>query len=652
MGAPGGMEYPTITGITHQATGKTLDLIIEHEVGHNWFYGILGTDERRYPWMDEGINTYYDKRYEALKYGPLLPSHITVGLAPNPNLTSNSQSAIISPHNVSSSDSMNLLRRFQNSKFKIQNKSKNKNIAPPPSWLLKKMPEDDDHLLLNNLAKERLDQPISTSSGDFTPMNYDLVAYSKTAFWMQALQDSLGTPLFDSCMREYFRRWQFRHPYPEDFRVVITETSDRPLDTLFAWLDEKGPLPPFPPHRAIRPTFLFNIRNADKINYINILPAAGYNKYDQFMIGALIHNYNLPPGNFRFLLAPLYATNSRQWNGLGRVGYTWYPDDHFQKVELSLAGARFSTLSGSDSNGNKLFGGFYKLVPAIRFTFPNASARSTLQKWIEWKTYLIGEKSFGNYVIKSTDSNYYPTAGKYAFRYLDQLSFAIEDSRVLYPYKALLQVQQAAQFYRVNFTGNYFFNYGREGGMNVRLFAAKFGIIGGGNATDLSLYEPKLTAVRGNEDYTYSNFFFGRNEYNGFSSQQIMMRDGDLKLRTDLFQGLQGRSANWVASANFNSTLPPSLVPAWLPLKVFLDVGTYAEAWQNNPPTNRFLYVGGLQLSLLKDMLNFYAPLFYSSDFSNQLKTVPGANGFWQKISFSIDIQDFSLRKVFGNIPL
>ena len=80
-------------------------------------------------------------------------------------------------------------------------------------------------------------------------------------------------------------------------------------------------------------------------------------------------------------------------------------------------------------------------------------------------------------------------------------------------------------------------------------------------------------------------------------------------------------------------------------------MGTYAEAWQNSPPTNKFLYVGGLQFSLLKNMLNFYAPLFYSSDFSNQLKTVPGANGFWQKISFSIDIQNFSLRKVFGNIP-
>src|SRR5262249_762212 len=150
----------------------------------------------------------------------------------------------------------------------------------------------------------------------------------------------------------------------------------------------------------------------------------------------------------------------------------------------------------------------------------------------------------------TTDSLYYPVAGQYHFRYLNQLSLNIQDNRVLYPYKALLQFQQAASFYRINLTGNYFFNYAGGGGMDVRVFGAKFGYIGKKDPSqDLTLFQPKLTAVRGNEDYTYNNYFFGRNEYDGFASQQIMMRDGDLKLRTDLFQGLQGRSDNWVASA-------------------------------------------------------------------------------------------------------
>ena len=659
MGTPGGMEYPTITSITPQSTGKALDLVIEHEVGHNWFYGVLASNERRYPWMDEGMNTYYDRRYEALRYGPNKRTPIKVSLSVQsldaaPITVSNTPPVSKTASTKPATQPTPQKPKSPNPKIsKSRNlKSKNPPIAPPPSWVAAKFPVDPERMLLSTLSKERLDQPISTSSEDFTTLNYELIPYTRTAFWMKMLEDSLGTPLFDSAMHSYYRTWQFHHPYPEDFQSSIQQTSGRNLDTLFSLLQKKGPIPPFPSHRRVRPTFLYNARNTDSIDYINIAPAIGYNKYDQGMIGLLLHNYNFPPDNFRFLLAPLYATNSHQLNGLGRLSYTWYPDNRFRSVELALAGARFSTMSGVDSNGKNIFGGFYKIVPSLRFTFPNASARSTMEKWVEWKTYLIGESAFSRYVLKSTDSNYYPTTSTYAFRYLNQLSFYIGDQRVLYPYNALFQVQQAANFYRVNFTGNYFFNYVNGGGMNMRVFAAKFGRRGNTTGLDLTTYEPKLTALRGDEDYTYSNYFIGRNEYNGFASQQILQRDGDLKLRTDLFQGLQGRSANWVASMNFNTTLPPSIIPRWLPLKLFFDVGTYAEAWQNNPPTDRFLYVGGLQLSLFKNVLNIYAPLVYSSDFSNQLRTVPDQNSFWQKISFSLDIQNLSPHKLLPNIPL
>jgi len=131
-----------------------------------------------------------------------------------------------------------------------------------------------------------------------------------------------------------------------------------------------------------------------------------------------------------------------------------------------------------------------------------------------------------------------------------------------------------------------------------------------------------------------------------------MMRDGDLKLRTDLFQGLQGRSDNWIASMNLNTSLPNKLLPFKLPIKIFLDVGTYAEAWDKESTTSRFLYVGGLQLSIFKNIINVYAPLVYSKEFKDQLKTVPDENTFFKKISFSIDLQKINTRKFLNQAQL
>ena len=46
------MEYPTITLISHPGNEALLDHLINHETGHNWFYGILASNERKHPgWM-------------------------------------------------------------------------------------------------------------------------------------------------------------------------------------------------------------------------------------------------------------------------------------------------------------------------------------------------------------------------------------------------------------------------------------------------------------------------------------------------------------------------------------------------------------------------------------------------------------------------
>ena len=68
IAAGGGMEYPNVTVIGESGSPKMLEEVIMHEVGHNWFYGILGTNERDHAWMDEGINSYNEQRYMITKY--------------------------------------------------------------------------------------------------------------------------------------------------------------------------------------------------------------------------------------------------------------------------------------------------------------------------------------------------------------------------------------------------------------------------------------------------------------------------------------------------------------------------------------------------------------------------------------------------------
>ncbi len=593
MGFSGGMEYPTITSISPTKDEHILEDMIEHEVGHNWFQGILASNEREHPWMDEGINTYYDLRYTKEKYG--------AGSRHQPF------------------DEEKLLQRGMD------------------TWI--------------NWKK---DQPITTPSEKFSVINYGLIAYFKTAVWLQEIENHIGTQKFDEAMQAYYATWNFKHPQPGDFKAILESTSGKDLSSFFQSANEKESRPVFEKNRKLKVVPFFSLSNYKKNVFIGVMPAIGYNNYDQFMIGLAFHNYNLPSNKFQFFLSPLYATNSQQLNGIGRMSYTWIPDKKLYKVETGISGSRFSTLKGIDSTHKKVFGGFYKVAPFVNLIFNNKNPRSNKTWWIQAKTYLIGEKQF-LYIYSPIDTVSHPNEMPYESRYLNQITIGVDNFRKLYPYEGQLQFQQASNFYRISFNGNQFFNYSKGGGFNLRLFAAKFGYVGGKTPekefTTIT-YQPKLTAVRGDEDYTYSNYFFGRNEHSGFGNQQIMMRDGDLKLRTDLFQDLQGRSDNWVASMNVNTTLPNKLFPFKLPIKIFLDVGTYADAWEKGNTTSRFLYVGGLQLSIFKDLINVYAPLLYSKEFKDQLKTVPEENTFFKKISFSIDIQKLSLRKFINQAQL
>ena len=601
LGFEGGMEYPTITSITPVKSETELEQVIEHELGHNWNYGILATNERDHPWMDEGINTFYNNRYN------------------------------------------------------LENKLSKREIIKP-TFFNKRIPQAKIPIEFSTAASDKKDQPIETASEIFNETNYQLVAYYKTAEWLKLLENKLGRTMFDSCMHQYYARFKFKHPYPNEFKNLLQEISHQNLDTIFDLLSKKGLLPNMQQKKGIELLSFFNLTKQEK-HAVFLSPLAGYNYYDQLMVGGILHNYTLPAEKFQFLLAPLYATGSKQMNGIGRLSYSFFPGNSDSKLIISLAAASFSADSFTDSVGNIKYQRFSKLVPAIKYIFANKNPRSHLQKYLQLKTFFIKEQGllFTKDTVNKVDIITYP----FVSRYLNQLQFVVDNNRVLYPYRAELQLEQGAGFMRFAFTGNYFFNYVKGGGMNVRLFAGKFFYLG--DKTYLKQFETdryhlNMTGPKGNEDYNYSNYFIGRNEYEKYPSQQIMQRDGFFKVKTDLLSSKVGKTDNWLAAANFTTDIPKKInplqvLPIKIPLKIFVDIGTYAEAWQKNSGTGKIIYDAGFQVSLFSNTLNIYFPLIYSKIYKDYFKSTVSEMQFLKNISFSIDIQNISLRKVFPKIP-
>ncbi len=591
----GGMEYPTITVVAPTNTDKALDITIAHEIGHNWFYGILASNERKHPWMDEGLNSYYEELYRTEKYGTV-------------------------------------------SKLPI--------------------------LLFETKSATKTDQPIGDSSESFTAENYYLSVYTKTAEWMRYTESVIGKEIFAAALKEYFQKWQFKHPSPADFKFSLEQSSGKNLDSLFALLYTKGNLPNqqrsgtkvVTPINTKSITGYFN--NPSK-NLVTISPVIGANSYDKIMLGLLVTNFKIPPSKFNFLLAPMYSIGAKKINGVGGTWFSFIPNGKIKKIDFGLTATVFSADAFTGDDKIKTVLGFQKMVPSIKINFSNKVARSSFNHFVQFKSFLIKEEALSFYRDTSINGIDTVISTKYNVvknsRTLNQLKIVVEDNRVLYPYRGEIKIEQGKDFVRAGFTGKYFFNYSKGGGFSVRLFAGKFfytatKTISTQFATDR--YHLNMTGANGYEDYTYSDYFIGRNKFEGAASQQIMERDGAFKVRTDLLADKVGKTDDWLIATNFSTTIPArinplSVLPFKVPLNLFVDIGTYAEAWKKDSGLDRFLFNAGLHLPILHETINIYLPLVYSKVYKDYiLSTISKQGRLWKKISFSIDISNFNSKKM------
>lgn len=602
----GGTEYPTLT-VLDGNTDALLDLVVRHEIGHNWLYGVLANNERDFPWLDEGLNTYYDYRYMEI-----YPETSVYPLS-------------------------------EHQEF--------------PLYALQER--------LTRLAEATgRSQAADRSSAEYNGGQYNLVVYHRTATLLEGLEKKLGRASFDAAMKAYYQQWQFKHPYPADLKQVLEKSTGQNLDSFFNQaLHEVPSAASAQPRRMVVaspvvPKSYIPLLKSPETGSLTIAPAIGINSYDKLMIGALVTNASLPPRPFQYLLAPLYATGTREFNGLAKLNRHFYlKKGNFRKLDLFVNAARFSMDESQDSKGKKESLAFLKLVPGIRLTWREEPAQYTRQRFIQWKSYFIHEDAFQftpDTVINGVDTTIEYNIGKTGNqRHLGQLRIQWEDQRALYPWRAELKAEIATDFLRLAFTGNYFFNYAKGGGVNLRFFAGKFIYLNDRTAIrqfQTDPYHLNMTGASGYEDYTYSDYFIGRNRFEKLPSQQIMVRDGGFKVRTDLLADKVGKTDDWLTAINLTTTIPNnlnplSILPVKIPLRAFVDIGTYAEPWKRNSELDRFLFNAGFQVSLFRETVNIYFPLVYSNVYREYIQSVIGTKKFARSISFSIDLSNFSPRK-------
>ncbi len=603
----GGMEYPTITVLGEMLDESMLDFTLEHEVGHNWFYGILANNERKHPWMDEGQNTYYDNRYLQWK----------------------------NKKNINKAGKMQEANR-----------------------------QNLENLIFKTKAVAKLDQPIELNSEAFNSENYGLVAYHKTGKWMELLEEKMGRPSFDNGMKKYYQHWQFKHPYPEDFKFAMQSSTEINLDSVFLLLTKNGVLNPVS-ESTWKIVSLFSIKklkeyiNNPTKNLLWINPVIGFNSYDKLMVGLFISNYKLPPSPLQFFVTPLFATGTKKIVGTGKINYNHFSGGAIRKLDVFLNASTFSDYVYTGLKNEKINLTFQKIVPGFRLTFKEKDLTNSIHKHIQFKSYFIAEQNLRfnrDTVISGIDTsiiNHVNTFGSQ--RNLQQLDFVFENNRALYPYSGNLRIEQSTDFTRVAFTGKYFFNYVKGGGLNLRFFAGKFFYLGSKTQHkqfNTERFHLNMTGADGYEDYTYSDYFIGRNHFDQLASQQIMERDGGFKVRTNLLSNKIGKTDDWLMAVNLSSTIPDKInplriLPFDIPLKLFLDIGTQSDGWKKNNSSDRFLFDAGLQFPLFNETVNIYLPIFYSNVYKDYIQnTQDSKNRFKKTISFSIDISNFNLRKI------
>jgi hypothetical protein len=619
LNAGAGMEYPELTVVGLANDPYLLDDVISHEVCHNWFYSAVGSDERRFPFMDESIATANESRYVHERYP---------------------------------------------SKKLWEVSLKNRKLAA--FFHLDKMPvERVQELEWLIPARSNLEQSINLTAPEYSNDNYGSIIYSKAAQGFNYLRAYLGDSLYDSIMHDYYRKWKNRHPQPEDLRAVFAFHTDKDLSWFFddflgttkrldykivryrdqkvliknqgelkaplliaglkgdsicsekwedgfkgrKWIntapDNYSGIRIDPGHKMtelyrlnnnirtsgifrradpVQFQLLYTIEDPDK-RYLIYFPSFNWTSADGFMAGVALQNASLLPKPVEYFVIPFYAFRNQGLTGYGKISFNRIPYDSFIRLaSLSLEGEQFGAPGNQDYHKAKIGLDFY--LRSDNVINP------------------INQRVFGYYTAAS-DLNQIESLTPAKMRSYLQFGYLMERSAIINPFNMSVTFESGESFQKTSFELNYKHSYrGKKSGLEVRAFAGTMLK----NASADPFYAFSSGGRSGREQYLYEGVYPDRfSEFpKTFWSRQMTISEGGLVSPVNDSLGY----SHWVCSLSLTSGLPGKA--SKIPVKPFVNI-LLNDNGIGKIDKSLLFYEAGLKAGLW-DFFEIYFPFLVSDN--------------------------------------
>jgi Peptidase family M1 domain len=574
-----GMEYPGLTVIGLAGDPYMLDQVIAHEICHSWFYSAIGSDERRFPFMDESVATYYESRYLNEKY-------------PDKKLWE------LSFRN------RKLARFLKIDEIPVQR-------IQEMEWLVP--------------ARRNQERPIDLAATDYNYDNYGSIIYYKAAQGFNYLRAYLGDSHFDAIMHDYYKKWKNKHPQPEDLRAVFESNTTKDLAWFFddflgttkrldykivrsenrrlliknkgelngplsikgtkgdtvrselwedgfegkKWIDvpwtDNSEILIDPDHAMLelfrlnnnirtsgiwrkadpfRLRFLYTVEEPENRTLI-YFPALNWNRADGLMAGVALNNGTLIPKPVEYFLIPFYTFRNQGLTGYGRISLNITPyNNPVRLATFTLEGTQF----GFPGNQN-----YRKAKIGLDLFFRSGN-----------KINPINHKVFG-YFMTASDLAQIELLMPAKMRSYFQFGYNLERSGIVNPFNILVSSESGKSFQKTSLDMNYMLSYyGRNNGLGIRFFAGAMLK----NDSANPFYSLSASGRSGSEQYLYEGLYPDRfGEFaTGFWSRQMDRSEGGLASPVNDALGY----SRWLLSLSFTSSLPEKI--SWIPVKPFLSV--------------------------------------------------------------------------------